>query len=92
MSHFRGGSASAMARQIADGYVLLTALVLKRFTATELQQLKFEIDRKLRELRGEHVDLEDTQALQLRNRKIARLTSSLRVVDQTVTERRRGRA
>lgn len=89
MSHFRGGSASAMARQIADGYVLVTALVLKRFSGGELNQLKFEIDKKLRELRGEHVDLDDTQALQLRNRKISRLTSAVRVVEGAATERKR---
>lgn len=80
MSHFTGGSASAMARQISEGFTLVNAVLLKRFTGSELDQLQFEIERKLRDLRGEQVDLTDTLAIQGKNRRISRLDGALRVL------------
>jgi hypothetical protein len=90
MSPFLGGSAFAMANQVADGYVLVTALQLKRLSATELEQLQFELDRLLRETRGTAVAPEDMQGLQVRNRKISRLNGTLRQVRDTIAARRRG--
>lgn len=90
MSPFLGGSAFAMANQVADGYVLVTALQLKRLSTGELDQLQFELDRLLRETRGTAVPPEDTQGLQVRNRKISRLNGTLRQVRDALGARRRG--
>ncbi len=91
MSHFVGGSAPAMVRQIAEGYTLVSAVSLKKFTVAELEQLRFEIERRLRDIRGEPMDLEDVPAIQQRNRRISRLEGALRVVRGTLGQRRRGR-
>ncbi len=91
MGSFIGGSAPAMVRQISEGYTLVTAMSLKRLEASELDQLQFEIDKKLREIRGEQVDLEDLPGIQVRNRRISRLEGALRVVRTTAQSRRRGR-
>jgi len=77
---FPGGSAYAMARDVAEGYLLVTERMFKTMTRSELDQVTFEIDRHLRELRGEQPPLDDTPALQQRQRRMQRLNSALAVV------------
>jgi len=84
-----GGSAVAMASQIADGYALVSAVQLKRLTDAELPQLQFELEKLLREARGEVVPVEDQPAMQARNRRITRLTGALRQIQATVAQRKR---
>ena len=52
MGSFMGGSAPAMARQVCDGYALLSPNSLKRLELTQMKQLEFEMDKKLRSSRG----------------------------------------
>ena len=65
-----------MARDVCDGYVLVTERTFLRFAAGELDQLSFELDRLLRDLRGDQPPLDDIPALQLRNRKIQRVNQA----------------
>lgn len=69
-----------MAKDIAEGHVLPTERVIRRLNRAELDKLVHEVDRKLRELRGETPDADDTAALQLRNRRIQRLRGVLTMV------------
>jgi hypothetical protein len=89
MGSFLGGSAPAMARQIAEGYTLVSPVILKRLNVQQLDALEFELDKKLRETRGEQVDLDDQPAMQQRNRKISRIEGGLRVLRTHVMTRRR---
>ena len=89
MSHYIGGSAPAMVRQIAEGFTLVSVVSLKRFTDEELRTLQFELEKKLREIRGEQVNLEDIPGIQQRNRKISRIEGALRVIRHTLQQRRR---
>ena len=91
MGTFQGGSAPAMANQICDGYTLVTQLVLKRLSLDQMNMLEFELDKRLRETRGEAIDLNDQPALQTRNRRISRIEGALRVVRHTMQQRRMGR-
>jgi predicted lipid-binding transport protein (Tim44 family) len=84
-----GGSAPAMANQIAEGYTLLTAVQLKRLTDPEMDQLLFELERILRDARGEQVDLEDIPALQVRNRRLSRIQNAVQQINMAVQRRRR---
>lgn len=90
MSPYMGGSAPAMAGQIADGYTLISAVQLKRLLDNELDQLQFELEHLLRDLRGEPVDLSDMPAIQARNRRITRLSGAIQQVSATRVKRRRG--
>ena len=74
---FPGGSAYAMTRDVAEGYVLLTERSFKTLTRGDLDQLVFEFDRHMRELRGEQPALDDLPAIQLRQRRMQRLNSAL---------------
>lgn len=91
MGSYLGGSAPAMARQICDGYTLVSPVLLKRLTADQMATLEFELDKRLRETRGEPVDLNDQPALQTRNRRLSRIENAMRVLRHTLQQRRTGR-
>lgn len=77
MATFPGGSAWAMVRDVAEGYLLLTERSFRQFDRADLDKLQFELDRKLRELRGEQAPLDDLSAIQLRNRRLQRLQTAV---------------
>jgi len=77
---FSGGSAYSMARDIAEGYSTLNERTFKTMVRGDLDQLTFEMDRHLRELRGEIPAQDDTPALQQRNRRIQRLNTAIVVL------------
>ena len=72
-----GGSAYSFARDIAEAYQIVTERSFKSLTRPEMDQLAFEMDRALREIRGEQAALDDLSAIQSRSRKIQRLNGSL---------------
>lgn len=90
MSPYMGGSAPGMADQICEGYVLLTAVQLKRLSDTEMDQLQFEVERRLRDLRGEVVPQDNLPLIQARNRKLMRLSGAIQQIQATRVKRRRG--
>ena len=77
---FPGGSAWAMARDIAEGYVMVTERSFKSLTRSDLDQLGFELERHLRDLRGDQAPPDDIQAIQARNRKIQRVNVATMVL------------
>ena len=89
MSKFMGGSAFSMARDIAEGFVITTERTYKGMSVGDMSQLSHEMERYLRELRGEAVATEETTALQARNRKIMRLNQALTVLRAYRTKARR---
>jgi hypothetical protein len=85
MSSFIGGSAYAMASQIAEGYLLLNHTHLKKLSKSDLATLTHEINKVLIEARGNQPPLDDVAAQQQRNRKISRLTGALTMVQHRMT-------
>jgi len=88
MANFMGGSAPAMASQIAEGYILVSANTLRGFFPGDLTLLRFELDKLQREARAEVPPQNDALAQQARNRKIARISSAMQVVTNQLTTRR----
>ncbi len=88
MKGFAGGSAWAMAREVADGYVLVTDRSLRQMTHGQVDQLVFELERRLRDLRGEPRDLEDVRSVQGRNRRMQRITRSISVMRAVRAQRK----
>lgn len=72
-----GGSAFSFARDIGEGYQTVTERSFKGLAKGEMDTLAFELDRALREIRGEQAPLEDLVAIQARNRRIQRLNGAL---------------
>lgn len=77
---FPGGSAWAMARDIAEGFTLVTERSFRAMTRADLDQLSFEIERHMRELRGNQPPGDDLSAIQLRNRRVQRLNTAVMVL------------
>jgi hypothetical protein len=72
-----GGSAFGYARDIAEGYQVVTERSFKGLTRPEMDQLAFEIDRGLRDTRAEQVPVDDLPMIQAKNRKIQRLNGAM---------------
>ena len=88
MANWMGGSAPAMAGQVAGGFVLVSPATLKGFNPAELQTFKQELEKLLRSTRGEVPPQDDALAQQARNHRLSRLGSALQVVQHQVTRRR----
>ena len=73
MAAFPAGSAWALVRDITEGYFLLTERPLRLLSPAELDQFNHELDRKMRDLRGEVVPADDVQGNQQKNRRLSRL-------------------
>jgi hypothetical protein len=87
MPNWMGGSCPAMANQIAEGYILLSSANLKGFLPGDLQALRLELEKLLRNARAEVPPQDDALAQQGRNRKIARISSAVQVVQNQLTAR-----
>ena len=87
MANYMGGSAPAMANQIAEGYILLSTNTLRGFAPGELSLLRQELEKLQRDARAVVPPQDDALAQQARNRKIARLSSALQVVTNKMTTR-----
>ena len=88
MASFIGGSAYGMANQIAEGYVLMTAITLKKFQPHEVKLLEAEIDKLAREIRAENPQIDDQQAVQKRNRRLGRINQAMLLVRNYFEQRR----
>jgi len=88
MSKFIGGSAYAMARDIGEGFVSVTARTFKSMTDADMNQLVFEIDRFLRELRGSQSATDEIDVVKARNRKIQRLNTAI-MISRTYRQKHR---
>ena len=77
-----------MVRDIAGGYILTTERTLRPFGRTDLDKVQYEIDRRLRGIRGDQPSLDDQDAIRDRNMKIQRLNSAL-VVLRAFRQRRK---
>ena len=87
MANFMGGSAPAMANQIAEGYILLSTNTVRGFVTGELMSLRVELEKLQREARAVVPPQDDALAQQARNRRIARISSALQVVINKMTTR-----
>jgi hypothetical protein len=88
LANWMGGSAPAMASQVADGFILLSSANLRGFTPAEIQTFRLELEKALRTARAEVPPQDDALAQAARNRKISRISSALQVVVNQGSRRR----
>lgn len=88
---YMGGSAYAMANSLMDGYILPSPVNLKRLTVEELRELGFEVEKLLRDLRGQVPDQADQQALMKRNQKLMKLQSAQNAISSYLQLKIKGR-
>ena len=80
MGNFMGGSAYGMAQQIGEGHILVTERTYHRLQPGELNQLSFQLEKLMREVRAEQHEVGDTQAIQQKQRKLGRIRSALMIL------------
>ncbi len=85
---FQGGSAWAMVREISEGYILVTSRTFMRMTPRDVQTFSRELERRVREIRGEQPSLDDISAVQHRQRRLQRLKGA-QVVLRNVRAKRK---
>jgi hypothetical protein len=90
MVNFTGGSAYAMANQIAEGYLLLNVHHMKKLTRSDINELKFELDKIMKETRADQPPLDQTELLQKRNRKISRINNAVMMLNHQLSQMRGG--
>ncbi len=76
-----------MARQIGNGNVLVTERTFKSMSRSEIEKLRFELDKLQREIRADQPDLADTAAVQERQRRLSRLRNCLMMLRFHVSKR-----
>lgn len=81
MGVFIGGSAYSMAKDVADGYIIVSEHSFKKFQTADLQSFLFELDKLLREVRGTVIAADDVEGTQKRNRKMQRLNQVVNLVN-----------
>ena len=68
------------ASEVAEGYLTLNPVSLKKYEAHELDALQKELERLSRDLRGQVVPQDDTEAIQAKHRKLLRLSQAASVI------------
>jgi hypothetical protein len=84
---FSGGSAYAMVRDIAEGFVIPSELTFKRYAPGDFVTFVQEADKLLRELRANQVPSTDVDAAQKRQRSIQRVQQAMTIA-RSVQSRR----
>ena len=82
------GNPRKYARDIGEGYVLLSPVLLRGYKPGDLATLKQALEITLRDLRGEVPPADDLPAVQAKQRKILRLNQGLRVLRTYCLKRR----
>jgi len=89
MANYVGGSAFSMANQIAEGFLLLNVHHLKRLSINDIMELKKELDKIMRETRGNQPPLDQIDLLQKRNRKIAKINQANMIINHNIESKKR---
>jgi hypothetical protein len=85
---FRGKSLAATARDIAEGYVSLNPILLKKFGPDDYKNLYHHMRKIQAEIRTEKFPLHDTLSIRNRNMRLQRLHNAIIVLHHIAKERR----
>jgi hypothetical protein len=84
----QGKSLAAVARDLADGMVFMTPLLLKHLDEGGLRALHHQIKKLQTEVRGSKFPSHDVQGIRTRNLKLQRLHQSLTVLEHSARKLR----
>jgi len=87
-SGFKGKSMKAIAGDIAEGYISINPLFLKKFDHEMIKELYEFINKAMTMIRLEKVDLSNQFALRMRNMKLQRLHNAIIIIRNTAREKR----
>ncbi len=87
-SGFRGKSMKSVASDVAEGYISMNPLVLKKFDKDMVKELYEYLNKSLTGLRNEKIDLSDQASVRTRNMKLQRLHNAMIIVRNSAREKR----
>jgi hypothetical protein len=87
-SGFRGKSMKAVAVDVAEGYVSVNPLLIKKFDQDMVKDLYENLNKTLTATRNEKIVLNDHTALRTRNMKLQRLHNAMIVLRNIAREKR----
>jgi hypothetical protein len=88
MISLRGKSVNAVARDIAEGYVIVNPIFLKPLDVESIKGLYEQLMKVQMEIRGEKFPFKDVNAIRSRNMRLQRLHTSIMIIKNFVKERR----
>jgi hypothetical protein len=87
-SGFKGKSMKAVAADVAEGYVSVNPLFLKKFDKDMIKDLYDNLNKALTGTRNEKVALNDQSSLRMRNLKLQRLHNAMIILRNIAREKR----
>ena len=85
---FRGKSMRVVAVDVAEGYISVNPLFLKKFDKDMIKELYDHLNKALTGTRNEKLDLADQVSLRTRNLKLQRLHNAIIVLRNIAREKR----
>lgn len=82
------GNPLQMARDISEGFYLISSATLKSMSPSDLKTIKQSVAIVQREIRAEQVPLEDIMAIKKKNMKLQRLNQTLMVINSYCKQKR----
>jgi hypothetical protein len=87
-SGFKGKSMKAIASDVAEGYITVNPLFLKKFDKDMVKDLYENLNRALTGTRNEKIDIGNQTALRTRNMKLQRLHNAMIILRNVAREKR----
>lgn len=87
-SGFKGKSMKAVAADVAEGYVSVNPLFLKKFDKDMIKDLYDNLNKAMTGTRNEKVALSDQPSLRIRNLKLQRLHNAMIILKNIAREKR----
>lgn len=87
-SGFKGKSMKAVAVDIAEGYISINPLFLKKFDKDMVKDLYENLNKAMTGTRNEKIDLANQSAIRIRNMKLQRLHNALIIIRNIAREKR----
>ncbi len=85
---FRGKSMKSVAFDVAEGYISVNPLFLKKFDKDMVKDLFDNLNKALTLTRNEKIELTDQAAVRKRNMKLQRLHNAMIILRNTAREKR----
>jgi hypothetical protein len=87
-SGFKGKSMKAVASDVAEGYVSVNPLFLKKFDKDMIKDLYDNLNKALTGTRNEKISLSDQSSVRMRNLKLQRLHNAMIILRNIAREKR----
>jgi len=87
-SGFKGKSMRVVAVDVAEGYISVNPLFLKKFDKEMIKDLFDHLNKAMTGTRNEKIDLTNQASVRVRNMKLQRLHNAMIVIRNTAREKR----